>query len=392
MTGEFETVTKQLPPMQVQTDGNNVILLADEVGQTFDVSGTTYTVTAVTTDAGGAVTAVSLESSADNTISTTDAVTSIAPATNATGADEVQFQSGINDSIYRKVLRGRNGGNGHIGALFISAGDGGSGAKGDDINQTISGSYTSRSNNLAAVIVQSIGGDGGKGGNGYLGSDGGSGGNAGVGGDVNLVSNAQVLTTGSNSYGILVSSSSGKGGAGGSGFLSGGGSGGGSPGVGGDATATNNGTVATQGAGSIGILAQSLGGSAGDGGGSWGLVSSSGGGSYGGKGGDVRVNQNGVVQTEGEGAHGVLAESIGGSGGDGGSGGGLFADGSNGGAGGPGGDATITAGSNSSTKTSGDFALPSSRSPSAAAAATAAPRWVWWRSAARAARAATRAP
>jgi hypothetical protein len=75
----------------------------------------------------------------------------------------------------------------------------------------------------------------------------------------------------------------------------------------------------THGAGAYGMLAQSIGGGGGDGGGANGVAVIGGEGSGGGAGGKATVEVNGYgVQTEGDHAHGLIAQSIGGGGGSGG--------------------------------------------------------------------------
>jgi len=386
-TGQYETVTQDNPPASVMTDKGNSIFIATTVGQTFSITNpdtsvtTNYTVTAVTANASGYVTSVSL-TDASNVVSTqavvVDESANLPTASQfqsggtATGSNAVTFPSaGSGQVLYRNVVHGSNGSGGNNGfgvricffgcfTIGYPAGDGQSGANGGSVTDALPATHAainSTTANTAGVIVQSIGGSGGKGGDAYGALPAGDGGGAGIDGAVVFSNAAKVTTSKGNSYGILVSSSSGKGGSGGSGYIfSSGGSGGAASGQGGDATVTNTGVVGTQGANSIGIYVQSLGGSAGDGGGSIGFVASSGGGSYGGKGGTATAHQDGTVQTSGDGAHGVLAESIGGSGGDGGLSGGLFADGSNGGAGGAGGTAIITAGAHSITSTTGNYA------------------------------------
>ena len=347
-TGNNETVQTDQFPYVITTEGN-AILMANVVGQTFTQSGVNYTVTAISG------TTVSLQDGGGNN-SSTDFVTHVAAATPGGAPQTVSFPSpGGGQNPYRDVQHGGNGGNGSAGALFWSAGDGGGGSNGPAVTDQISGGTISTTDNgLDGVIIQSIGGNGGKGGDGYLGASGGTGGTAGAGGSVTFQQGDAVTTTGNNSIGVLVTSSSGKGGDGGTGFLfSSGGSGGGSPGLGGDASATNTGSIGTSGIGSIGLYVESLGGSAGDGGGSYGIVASGGGGSFGGTGGTATANQQGTVFTSGELATGVLAQSIGGSGGNGGTSGGLVGLGAGGGGGGNGGSAIITTDAYSSTKTTG---------------------------------------
>ncbi len=190
------------------------------------------------------------------------------------------------------------------------------------------------------VWVQSRGGDGGKGGNSYtLGTDnpGGLGGAAGVGGYVDLTWNAAITTSGWLGHGIFAQSIAGLGGAGGSGYLFNSGAQGGSAAAGGFARATNLGTITTFGDGADGVLVQSLGGGGGIGGGSYGIVGTSGGGSRGGNGGTATGRNDGTITVMGDGAHGLVVQSIGGDGGDAGSAGGIVSFGGSGAAGGNGG-------------------------------------------------------
>lgn len=90
---------------------------------------------------------------------------------------------------------------------------------------------------------------------------------------------------------------------------------------GGRVVITNDGLITTEGAGALGIFAQSIGG----GGGYGGSVSTKatslqvgGFGGSGGDGGDILVTVSGAIVTQGEQAHGVVAQSIGGGGGYGG--------------------------------------------------------------------------
>ncbi|RLG89172.1 MAG: hypothetical protein DRO16_04410, partial [Thermoprotei archaeon] len=103
---------------------------------------------------------------------------------------------------------------------------------------------------------------------------------------------------------------------------------------GGDVNVSNSGFIRTEGSGSYGVFAQSLGGGGGAGGNSLtGLIGASGAskgsvtnlstsvggqGGNGNDGGTIMVNNLGMIETSGYGAHGVYAQSIGGGGGDGG--------------------------------------------------------------------------
>ena len=192
------------------------------------------------------------------------------------------------------------------------------------------------------VWVSSRGGDGGKGGNAYGIMDAAGGGAAGRGGTVNIIVNNDVITRGNTSYGVFVQSRAGAAGDGGSGYILAGSGSGGIAAEGGDATATNNNRIETWGIGSIGVYSQSLGGGGGNSGDSYGLVGNADDGSVGGNGGTATINNHGVVVTNGLVAHGLFAQSMGGSGGDAGATGGLAGLGGNGATGGDGRRAAVT--------------------------------------------------
>ncbi|MEH0196128.1 hypothetical protein V7S57_09825 [Caulobacter sp. CCNWLY153] len=225
-----------------------------------------------------------------------------------------------------------------------------------DLTLANNGNIQVVSDNLPGVVVSSVGGDGGEGGDAFGNLKGAAGGAAGVGGTVTLSSAVTIVTDGVNAHGIFAQSRSGKGGQGGTGYIAGDGGTGGSAGQGGAVTVTNTGAIYTGKAGAIGILAQSLGGAAGGGGDSYGIIGDAGSGTVGGNGGAVLVQQAGLVQTRGKDAHGVLAQSIGGSGGNAGDAGGIVTFGDTGKAGGVGGRAEIVAKTGSSTTTEGQGA------------------------------------
>lgn len=200
-----------------------------------------------------------------------------------------------------------------------------------------------------AIVAQSIGGGGGAGGasnsansaqyniGASLAGDGGA---SGAGNKVTVKNQvgAMVKTEGHFAYGILAQSIGGGGGAGGAGsrttasgdvaldFVMGGD--GGSSGSGGDVIVENSGIIETLGILAHGVVAQSVGGGGGVGGAAKAANSSdynigaglagSGGGSGGS--GNVSVTNfaNAQIITRGFGAHGILAQSIGGGGGAGG--------------------------------------------------------------------------
>jgi hypothetical protein len=219
--------------------------------------------------------------------------------------------------------------------------------------------------NESGIVAQSIGGGGGNGGSalvlpGLSGGDstytfsvavGGGGGEGGVGGTTIVNNRGTITTSDTESYGIFAQSVGGGGGKGGivtaiPGVLSNktdtlnisasiGGEGG-EGNVAGPVTVNNGGTVITNGDGSHGIFAQSVGGGGGDGGSAFNYfigvpkgkaepainfsLSLGGKGGSGGDGKTVTVTNGLVIKTTGEGANGIEAQSIGGGGGEAGNG------------------------------------------------------------------------
>ncbi|HKU14150.1 MAG TPA: hypothetical protein VJQ52_07115 [Steroidobacteraceae bacterium] len=204
-------------------------------------------------------------------------------------------------------------------------------------------------NHAYGVVAQSIGGGGGDGGFAISGgiSDspsarfalGGSGDGGGNSAAVRLTTSSDVVTRGNDSHGVFAQSLGGGGGSGG--FAIAGGVGtnnaqlnfaiGGSGGGGGNAAEVdlfNSGTtIATLGARSYGLVAQSVGGGGGDGGfaiaGSIGKGPAAnfalgGNGDEGGDSSDVTLNSSGTIATAGEASHAIFAQSVGGGGGSGG--------------------------------------------------------------------------
>ena len=269
---------------------------------------------------------------------------------------------------------GGGGGNGaNASGIFVATGGvGGNGGDGGSVDVELTnaagGGITTSGHYAGAVLAQSIGGGGGNGG--YADtvdelisvSIGGRGGSGGDGGSVTARNVLTITTSGNQSYGLLTQSIGGGGGAGGAahafdaGILTiavavgGAGGSGGAAGVvnvtndfhiytGCDAGLSgcgfaNSGTGAPDGADSVGILAQSIGGGGGKGGSavakSLSLPSDEvpltlamdfavgGSGGTAGDGNSVTVANAGEVVTAGDGSYGVLAQSIGGGGGDGG--------------------------------------------------------------------------
>ncbi|MEO1639716.1 MAG: hypothetical protein AAFU41_10775 [Pseudomonadota bacterium] len=319
--------------------------------------------------------------------SDSDRVTVINGATVQTGAD------GAAGIIAQSI--GGGGGNGGFsvagtftagfGASASFGGNGGSGGNsgkvpGTAVSVSSTGDVTTFGRNAGGILAQSIGGGGGNGGFSASGafnatggagfSLGGSGSGGGLGRGVIVTSGGAITTSGDNSYGVLAQSIGGGGGNGGlaaaasgggqfAGTLTVGGAGG-TAASGGTVFVGNTGAVSTQGANADALVAQSIGGGGGNGGmalgasGSGGFAANAGFGGRGGGGGNaaaVTVSNTASLQTAGDLASGIVAQSIGGGGGNGGAtiGAGAAARGSanmsfggSGGAGGVGSTVTVT--------------------------------------------------
>lgn len=278
-------------------------------------------------------------------------------------------------AIFAQSVGGGGGSGGFAGSVALTFGDGGSfgvavggGASGGGNANTVTvndtngaASIITHANGADGVHAQSIGGGGGDGGFAFAGAAGfaaegksisvavaigGAGGAGGEGGAVNVTTHSAITTYGDNANGIMAQSVGGGGGNGGlavSGTLTfaetagavgvsvGGAGGTGS--IGKKVTVNNHGKITTWGADAMGILAQSIGGSGGNGGlsvtanmFSTTKTSATVGVSIGGGAGDsnyggivdVTNTATGSILTNGLGAHGIKAQSIGGGGGNGG--------------------------------------------------------------------------
>lgn len=244
-------------------------------------------------------------------------------------------------------------------------GNGGSGNDGGTVSVTNSGSMQTEGTYSHGIIAQSIGGGGGNGGEGILGSDsaadllgviigkvgqshdisvavGGNAGSQGNGGTVTVENTGSIVTKGYGANGIIAQSVGGGGGivqnyvqgtntaSGGSAVIGfsgkiGLGGAGGSAGDGGTVSVKNSGNIETFGDGAIGILAQSVGGGGGIAGNvdrclpnylnlGYGLGFARDGGG-GGSSGAVTVTNTSNITTHGDGAIGIFAQSVGGGGG-----------------------------------------------------------------------------
>ena len=261
-------------------------------------------------------------------------------STGTAGTGAVTDSSATSDGV-RYVLTGAGGSNGRPGALFVPPTSGGAGAVGPVVNYTNTTSVLTTTK--IGLEVGSIGGNGGTGGSSYLSFwSGRPGGDGGDGGPVTLTNNAtSIATTGDNLHGIYAYSRGGNGGAGGGGYAAPAGGAGGLARNGGSVTVTNNGTISTNGDSAHGIFAQSIGGQGGSGGTTVGLIAFSAAGNDGGQGGNVSVTNNGAITTYGWNSRGIFAQSLGGGGGSGGNTYGLVALGGSGQKGGTAGSVTV---------------------------------------------------
>ena len=253
---------------------------------------------------------------------------------------------------------GGSGGTGGDGWGVITGagigGRGGQGGAGGAVTVRSDGEVATSGDAAHGILALSLAGRGGNGGDGTIwagigvsyGGDGRVGGNGGV---VQVTGSGQITNTGHNANGVLAVSQGGKGGNGGSGSSIGSGGDGGAGGTGGSVVVSGSWAITTQGTNAHGISANSLGGSGGkSGSGGW-IAGGAGAGGTSGHGGTARVDFNrgtgggeGTIETFGKDSHGIFAQSIGGFAGSGASGGSVFASaGGDGGSAGNGGSASI---------------------------------------------------
>ncbi len=189
---------------------------------------------------------------------------------------------------------------------------------------TNDGTITTHGFHSKGMLVRSAGGVGGDGasGAGLIDGEGGNGGVPTVGGNATGTNNGIIDTFGDFASGMVVQSVGG-----------GGGDGGGLSGVRWRwlgsvrqqwrrSDGTNTGTINTRGVGAIGMLVESIGGGGGDGGGAIGSIALGGDAGGGGNGGTATGHLGGTIHTgfdgSGDGAHGIIIQSVGGGGGNGG--------------------------------------------------------------------------
>jgi hypothetical protein len=294
-----------------------------------------------------------------------------ASGTNPTEAGFIISTKGKNSSGLVAQSIGGGGGTGgeaqntNLGAFnYTVGGNGGSGGSAGtpgiaQVSVDNIGIVNTVGGHAKGIVAQAIGGGGGDGGAAIAKSAsevlniqvavGGSGGKGGSSGDVLSANDGQILTNGSDAYGMLAQSISGGGGNGGSSesdamqlpglsdvpqvtINTSVGGNGGDGSASGNVTATNNGVIVTAGATSHGIMAQSIAGGGGNGGDASALtggyqtgptvtVTTSVGGNGGGaaQAGNVTAYNasQALVWTLGDGADGIYAQSVGGGGGSG---------------------------------------------------------------------------
>ncbi|MGU3492564.1 hypothetical protein ACLBXM_00855 [Xanthobacteraceae bacterium A53D] len=177
--------------------------------------------------------------------------------------------------------------------------------------------------NSFGILARSVAGGGGAGGTagGIVGTAG-AGGNAGTAGAVGVLNGAygRISTAGLAAHGILAQSIGGNGGNGGDLDFANTGNGGnaGSAANGNKVAVINAGLIQTAGQQAAGILAQSIGGGGGDGGSGTNMATIGGTAGSGGDGDTVKVTAGGIIVTKGDLASGIVAQSVGGGGGAGG--------------------------------------------------------------------------
>lgn len=243
--------------------------------------------------------------------------------------------------VFAQSIGGSGGNAGGAGGWFTIGGRGSAGGNGGIVILDSTGAITTAGASSHGLVGQSIGGGGGSGGwarsYGIVGTAavGGNSSGGGHGGEVTIKQSNTIKTTGDFSFGILGQSVGGGGGIAGDAFATGlnfvtvavGGQGGGG-GRGGVVSIESRGTIDTEGSGSIGVFAQSVGGGGGQGGSGIGEGASvvfassvvlGGAGGSGNHGGAVTEFNVGAVTTRGDNAHGIFAQSVGGGGGKGGS-------------------------------------------------------------------------
>lgn len=199
----------------------------------------------------------------------------------------------------------------------------GAGGAAGTVTVNTAGKINTSGDDAIGVLGQSMGAVGGTTTDNFelVGNAGTNAGKGGASGTVNIDNKATLETQGASAHGVVAQSIGGGGGvAGASNGIIGIGGNGGTAVTGGTVIATQSGNLTTNGTGAFGVLAQSVGGGGGDGGSNNGVIVVGGEGGDGGAGGTSSANVNGyVVRTKGDQGYGVVSQAIGGGGGTGGS-------------------------------------------------------------------------
>ena len=263
---------------------------------------------------------------------------------------------------FRQVEQGASYNVAPYGAAWFVGDNGRGGGAANSLVMINDNSITTTGDNRSGIEARSLGGNGQGGENGgtrtifFLNfyGEGGDGGWGGSGGTV-IVNNAgDIATSGARSHGIWAQSRGGDGGWGGNARGAGSNAGSGSPGgPGGKVEVRNFGDITTHGNESDGIRAESLSGTGGRGGNAGGWFTNGGNGSFGVPSGPVLVDSTGDISTDGFLSHGIFAQSIGGGGGNGGNADGWFT-GDAGDGGGAGNGGTVEVNNTGSITTSGN--------------------------------------
>ena len=246
------------------------------------------------------------------------------PPVGGTGASGQIVNTAANPAGVHVV---NNGGGGHNGIsdiviipfipVYSFGTGGGGGGNGASTTVGVAAGNITPGGGVAGVSVISNGGNGGSGGDAFIAAygQGGDGGGGGNGGSITLSNNATVTTNGGNAVGLFALSAGGTGGSGGdvvAGIGSQGGSGAGG-GRSGNVDVQNYGVVSTNGQGAAGIMARTLGGSGGKGGSAGlSLVGAGGDGGPTGIAGNLSVELHNNIETFGADSAGIYAQSIGG--------------------------------------------------------------------------------
>ena len=253
--------------------------------------------------------------------------------------------TGDNANAISVSSSGGKGGHGGDGGAFRYGSRGGVGGDGGTVNVLGSATLETHGSEALGIHAVSFGGDGGDGGDSSAFGGGGNGPLGAGGGTVTVDGQFDITTHGDGSHGIGAYSVGGRGGKGGDDtfFNPDAGEGGGTANSG-DVIIKSRGTIHTEGDGAHGIVGQSIAGHAGDAGDSNAIVVFGAGGGSAGDGGTVTVESTGpAITTEGVRSHAIFAESIGGGGGSGGGGfSAFYSGGGNGGGGGNGSTVHVT--------------------------------------------------